>query len=51
MSITYSESVFVALGIQKARRMCHIVICGLPHSKIFFHIISQMARFSGEKSY
>jgi hypothetical protein len=32
--------VFVALGIQHAMRMCHIVICGLPCSTVFFHIIS-----------
>jgi hypothetical protein len=39
MSITYCEYVFVALGIQHAMRMHHTAICGLPRSKIFFHII------------
>ena len=39
ISITYSKSVFVALGIQHAMRTCRIVICGLSSSKIFFHII------------
>jgi len=30
----------VALGIQRARHMCHIVICGMSGSTKFFHIIS-----------
>ena len=34
-----SVCVFVALGIQQALRMRHFVICGLPGSKISFHII------------
>jgi len=38
-SITYSEYVFVALGVQHATRMGHTVMCGLPGSAIFFHII------------
>jgi len=29
LSITYPESVFVALGIQNATYMRHIVVCGL----------------------
>ena len=39
ISITYSKSVFAALGIQHAMRMRHIVICGLSGSVIIFHII------------
>jgi hypothetical protein len=63
ISITYSGCVFlaldiqhvfvcvlVALHIQHAMRMCHIVICGLLNATIFFHIISQMAQFA-KKNY
>jgi hypothetical protein len=34
-SITYFECVFVALGIQHAIHVCHIVICGLFSCKVF----------------
>jgi hypothetical protein len=40
IGITYFECVFVDLVIQYAKNMRHIAICGLPGSKIFFHIIS-----------
>jgi len=33
------ERAFVAIGIQHAMRLRHIVICRMPHST-FFHIIS-----------
>jgi len=45
VSITYSESVFVALVIQHAIGMGHIVTCSLSVSTVFFHIITQTASF------
>jgi len=38
--VTYTKYVFVALRIQHAMSMPHIVICGLPGCKIFFHFVS-----------
>jgi len=46
MSITYSKCVFVALGIQHAMRMRHIIICDLLRSTLLVHISS---RFSGKR--
>ena len=39
--ITYSESVFVALGILREMRTRRIAICGLPFCNIFFDIINE----------
>jgi len=44
ISITYSERVFVAFGIQHAMRMRHTAIFVLSGCTIFFQIISKMAR-------
>jgi len=41
--------VVVSLGTQHAMRIGHIVICDLSGSTIFFHMIPQMAQFSGEE--
>ena len=40
MGVKQPECVFVAFGIQYAMQMRRIVICGLPRSTIFFHMIS-----------
>jgi len=49
VSITQSECMFVALGIQRAMCLCHVVIRGLPPSKIFFHIISKKDKIYEKK--
>jgi hypothetical protein len=38
--------VLVALSIQHAVRLHHVVNCGLPRSTVFFQLISQKAPFS-----
>jgi hypothetical protein len=49
ISVTYSDCVFIALGIQHKMHLRHIVICGLSGSAMCVHIISQTVRFSKEK--
>ena len=48
--ITYSADVFVALGIQPAMRMRHIVFCCLSGFTVYFHIILKRHDFR-KKSY
>jgi hypothetical protein len=45
INFTYSECMFVGLGVQHAMRMGHIVVCGLPFCSIFSHIFSQNGTF------
>jgi hypothetical protein len=40
ISITYSECVFVVIGMQDEMCMRHIVVCGLSASIKTFHMIS-----------
>jgi hypothetical protein len=49
VSITCSESVFAALGIQHAMRMRHIVISGLLSFTFLFYIISKQHDFRKKK--
>jgi hypothetical protein len=51
LSITYSECMFVALGIQHAMCMCRIFLSGLSGFTVFFRIISQTEGFSKKKGY
>ena len=39
ISVIYSECVSVALGIQHAKLLRRIFVCGLSGCTIFFHII------------
>jgi hypothetical protein len=50
ISITHSERVFVALGIQHAMCMHDIILLSVSVSTIFFHIILQAARFPEKKN-
>ena len=50
ISFNCSDCVSVALGIQHVILICHIDICGVCGSTLFFHIISQTAPFQ-EKNF
>jgi len=43
--ITYSQCVFLAVGIQHEMRMRRVVICGLLGYTIIFRLTSQVPRF------
>jgi hypothetical protein len=46
---TYSESVYVALGIQHAKRLRHIDICGLFGTTVFWTLSHKRRDFRGKK--
>jgi hypothetical protein len=49
ISMTHYECMCVALGVQQAMRMRHIVIWDLPGCKIFSRLFSKTAQFSKKK--
>ena len=51
MIVTYSEYVFVALGIQHAMCIHHIVICGLYGSKYFSTYLINSMSFEKKKTF
>ena len=46
---TYSEGLFIDLGIKHAMHMSHIVICGLSGSAIFFQLYPVNSTILGKK--
>jgi hypothetical protein len=49
ISITYSECVFVALGIQHSMRLRYVVIYGLCGFTVFFYILHKQHDFRKKK--
>jgi len=47
-SITYSDYGSAAVGIEHAKSMRHIVVCGLSSSAIFLHISHKRHHFRGQ---